>query len=858
MSEPLNPLEAKLAKLRDIQGGNNKPSTEETKNIIQNWQENFQKATTTQKVEAIPHIFKENPHKEQGASFQNVEARNNWGNNNKRQFSNVVQAATSASGAPVFSQPSQQNNTIKNSITGTDTNTPDVKSTVSNTIPAKGDEKNPFSGALKTQPGNNSTNSGARSETASIQAVFKGSKDYVEKKIKELEIDAPAVKRQIQEKITALEAEKEKYSKLGKTDLVNSIDKKIEAYKKTNTAIDKHNLSNKELNSLHNFIMRDTDAFNPETKIVEYDNVAKKLNNFVNKKNGKAAIKTAKGTYRELKTDEQKLNDAISQVVLYVKEKAITLDKEIIELERRNREGDKEKAQELKQQVETYNNFRESISGNDMVPTDKRMFVEFLQNDNLKTQYLADLDLIHNNNLEKSQQKIAEMLVAGTLDAGAAVALGKGLAMKEAYGLFSDFGELRNSIPGLVQLKPTDDIDAYVNSLGVNFSDEEKKKIEDLKALQGRIKNFNQGNTELVSKINKSLFIDKIDELNKELVKQEEELKQKFATIENDANLNDEQKALQKSELEKENSIKSIELKRQINNLEGAESEFKNTSIQLDEAKIAELSTQIATLSLAKNSKYAEMLQALSKDFAEGRGVGRSLDIDLEKIKDTSLMAKLSADISKQKDEIKDIRIDQFKGGLADLKDTFIGKSGETALEREERFKKMDTYFASGTTGFFTKVFLFFFWVFEYIVNFAEKLPVLITRSQEQINKGRTLIFLIIAGIIFALAVMYNGDGVGTIELNQKLYSMQEYAVDSASGKVKFADDNVKMMAGKISILVFLMSLVVIYQVVIELMSRYNTFLRLGENKGVEGFMISILKSVILLLFVGFIFKIFI
>ena len=66
------------------------------------------------------------------------------------------------------------------------------------------------------------------------------------------------------------------------------------------------------------------------------------------------------------------------------------------------------------------------------------------------------------------------------------------------------------------------------------------------------------------------------------------------------------------------------------------------------------------------------------------------------------------------------------------------------------------------------------------------------------------------------------------------------------------------MMAGKISILVFLMSLVVIYQVVIELMSRYNTFLRLGENKGVEGFMISILKSVILLLFVGFIFKIFI
>lgn len=134
----------------------------------------------------------------------------------------------------------------------------------------------------------------------------------------------------------------------------------------------------------------------------------------------------------------------------------------------------------------------------------------------------------------------------------------------------------------------------------------------------------------------------------------------------------------------------------------------------------------------------------------------------------------------------------------------------------------------------------------------------MITRSQEQINKGRTLIFLIIAGIIFALAVMYNGDGVGTIELNQKLYSMQEYAVDSASGKVKFADDNVKMMASKISILVFLMSLVVIYQVVIELMSRYNTFLRLGENKGVEGFMISILKSVILLLFVGFIFKIFI
>lgn len=531
----------------------------------------------------------------------------------------------------------------------------------------------------------------------------------MEKKIKELEIDAPAVKRQIQEKITALEAEKEKYSKLGKTDLVNSIDKKIEAYKKTNTAIDKHNLSNKELNSLHNFIMRDTDAFNPETKIVEYDNVAKKLNNFVNKKNGKAAIKTAKGTYRELKTDEQKLNDAISQVVLDVKEKAITLDKEIIELERRNREGDKEKAQELKQQVETYNNFRENISGNDMVTTDKRMFVEFLQNDNLKTQYLADLDLIHNNNLEKSQQKIAEMLVAGTLDAGAAVALGKGLAMKEAYGLFSDFGELRNSIPGLVQLKPTDDIDAYVNSLGVNFSDEEKKKIEDLKVLQGRIKNFNQGNTELVSKINKSLFVDKIDELNKELVKQEEELKQKFATIENDTNLNDEQKALQKSELEKENSIKSIELKRQINNLEGAESEFKNTSIQLDEAKIAELSTQIATLSLAKNSKYVAMLQALSKDFAEGRGVGRSLDIDLEKIKDTSLMAKLSADISKQKDEIKDIRIDQFKGGLADLKDTFIGKSGETALEREERFKKMDTYFASGTTGFFTKVFLFFF-----------------------------------------------------------------------------------------------------------------------------------------------------
>lgn len=139
----------------------------------------------------------------------------------------------------------------------------------------------------------------------------------------------------------------------------------------------------------------------------------------------------------------------------------------------------------------------------------------------------------------------------------------------------------------------------------------------------------------------------------------------------------------------------------------------------------------------------------------------------------------------------------------------------------------MDRYFASGATGFFTKFFLFLFGVFEYVVNFTEKLPLLITKSQEAINKARVTIFVVVAIVVIALAFLYQGEGLSQVELNTRLYSLQEYAVGSETGQLKYDSPVVEALAHKISIAVFLMALVTIYQVIIEIMSRYIHYLRI-------------------------------
>lgn len=698
------------------------------------------------------------------------------------------------------------------------------------------------------------------SEASSVHALQNIAHKKVEEQKDHLNTKKEDLEKELNEKLEALNAEKAKYESLGKTNLVEAIDKKIASYTKTKELLDANKIEQNDINKLHNFIAKDIDNLAPDAKIKQYDMVASKLDNFNQKQEIRENKVEVKAELNELNNAKNVVDEAMNNIRLDVEQQTVVLEEEIAQLMARAQNWDVEKAQELQERVNQYKNFTKK-SDDDYSVGEKKWLVMFLQSDEQKHNYLENQRKYWDLSVDSVVWSAAWMLATGIIAWETLKTMGTGLVMNKAYSLFWEFWAIRNSIPWLANLSPTDNIDEYVaNIKNYTFSDEEKAKIEELKMIQWSINNFQEVQKSIIDEVNQKAFLEQRMALEFQLAENKKYLDSEIAKIDM-MDFSDEEKTKQKEMLLQTAGTEEAKLREQlsvINQWTDELTKLENTEL-LSKEQIDKLATQTDILALTQDPSNKALLTALAAEGIDWRMIGWNLEVDMNKVRDFSLISSQQQALEALNSASLNNKKDSIKTGLQEFGDVFIWKKGETDLERNERFKLMDNYLSSGATGIIGKVMLFLYQSFEMFINSIEKLPAYIVASQHIIERNRSGIFIAVTIFVLVLTLWFSGnEGMSFIELNSKLYSMSNYSLES-TGNMRYVDETVQSVSQKLWILTFLMSLVILYQIIIEIMNKYIQFIKSWEDKSrVEGFMLSILKWVLFLVFLGTVFKVFV
>lgn len=698
------------------------------------------------------------------------------------------------------------------------------------------------------------------SEAASVHALQNIAHKKVEEQKDIINTKKEDLEKELNEKLEALNAEKAKYESLGKTNLVEAIDKKIASYTKTKELLDANKIEQNDINKLHNFIAKDIDNLAPDAKIKQYDMVASKLDNFNQKQEIRENKVEVKAELNELNNSKNVVDEAMNNIRLDVEQQTVVLEEEIAQLMARAQTWDVEKAQELQERVNQYKNFTQK-SDDEYTVGEKKWLVMFLQSDEQKHNYLENQRKYWDLSVDSVVWSAAGMLATWVIAWETLKTMGTGLIMNKAYSLFGEFWAIRNSIPWLANLSPSDNIDEYVaNIKNYTFSDEEKAKIEELKMIQWSINNFQEVQKSIIEEVNQKAFLEQRMALEFQLAENKKYLDSEIAKIDM-MNFSDEEKTKQKEMLLQTAGTEEAKLREQlsvINQWTDELTKLENTEL-LSKEQIDKLSTQTDILALTQDPANKALLTALAAEWIDGRMIGWNLEVDINKVRDFSLIASQQQALEALNSAGLNNKKDTIKTGLQEFWDVFIWKKWETDLERKERFKLMDNYLSSWATGMLGKVMLFLYQSFEMFINSVEKLPAYIVASQHIIERNRSGIFIAVTIFVLVLTLWFSwNESMSFIELNSKLYSMSNYSLES-TGNMRYADETVQSVSQKLWILTFLMSLVILYQIIIEIMNKYIQFIKSWEDKSrVEGFMLSLLKWLLFLVFLGTVFKVFV
>jgi len=701
-------------------------------------------------------------------------------------------------------------------------------------------------------------------EDASIKMIKDVIHTKIIKKEAEINIDKSEVLGLIDKNISELEKEIPVYQSVWNKNLISAIEEKILSYKENKSIIEKWLVPQDKLNKLYNVFLNDiVKKWSSETKESEYKNFAKKISLF-NVSLIWNEIKQQQTT--ELKkemSDKSAVDKAITQMQKNLWVQINDLKKAASELKMRGKDWDLEKAEEMLKHAYQYETLLNDLNEDKLSDQQKRWLILFSQNDeerhkflterleNIKynTQYITDyVNWIKNTPFSDIEEWIYWNIFYKMLN-------------EESIQLFERFSVQRSLIPWMWDVLPTDDLEVIFDRIKNHLSEDEIKEFEELVKIKDAIFTFDSIKDNLTEEFITDSFREKEfwleNQLNEITKFRDYELK-KIDLL----NISEEEKNQQKKIIidwynQKEAEIRKDQarINKEIQHIREQSSKYS-----LNNDLINKYSWNLLIYSLTSDiDRYGWVLEAISKETIEWRWIASNLEIDISNIKDYSLISNRIKDLKSLKKELIKNKYEDILAKKEQVKDILLWKVWETTLERQERYKKIDNYLTSSVSWVWSNLILFTYRTFENIVNGIESLPVVISKIKDSIQEYRIHIFAFSFFLISILVFSYIPDTniASLVEVNTKLYSFSNYILNW-DWTMSFVDDKVKLFFIKWSLLLFLTSLIVMYSIIIEIMSRYIEYVRnVNDKTSLDKMFFSIWKTMLFFVFMWLIFKLF-
>ena len=699
-----------------------------------------------------------------------------------------------------------------------------------------------------------------RSENHSLQVVKQKVSEKVVEKKEEINVSADDVLSVMDNNIDKLNAEKETYVWLWRNDVVESIEKKLAVYNETKTLVWLWKIEQNELNKLKVLFSRDIIAkWDADKK--NYDLFAKKMSSFNSSRNKWVVLNSEQTEIKELTKVKTKVDDTMQNIQREMNIKISDLDTLIHQLRTRGNPEDLEKANDLSKHLLNYQDFVSRIENDDLSQDQKKWLIYFLQNDEARYQYLTD----RSKHAWYKYDTAVEMWKWVSLDTYTEWTLrdiGKNMVNEEMYILLWTFSNLRSSIPWLWTISVNDNIEEFIKDSNINLNDEEKENLKQLLIVQETLKNFDTKKKQVLWNFVWDIFQQEKYALEFQL-SENEKLKEAELRKIDLLDISDEEKTEQKEVILKWYSKENEKLTNRLSNINKYTEELNEIWDQefISEDKLAEFDSNMPLLSLTSDvSEFGWILNALAKEDIEWRWILVDFDLDIKKLKDYSTLWMHENAIRALKKSISDDNKEHFFSRAKETKNLFIWDKVETDSERNERYKRIDDYLANSAWNAWTKIILFIFQLFEILVNGVEKTPVYIAKAKQWLYEVRWQMFIISFLLVSWMALFWYKEtaGAALIELNNKLYSLAEYT-KSWNWMLSFDNPTIEWLFPRISLIMFLMSLIVMYQIIIEIMARYIEFIKNSDDKSnTDKFLLSIWKTWLFFMFVWLVFKVFV